>query len=186
MKTCNRCGEDRPLEQFYRNRGMRDGRINQCKACVSEASSRRYQADPEKKISAVRAYREANRDEVLARKADYNRRNAARFAQYWRDRRIANPELYADYSRRRRALRRDCTVAPVTASALAQKLDAYGHLCAYCGIRLSGDFHWDHWKPLSKGGPHMLANLFPSCPGCNLSKSVKWPFPAPRNFTKGA
>lgn len=32
-KHCTECGEEKPLDQFHRNHRMKDGHINQCKAC---------------------------------------------------------------------------------------------------------------------------------------------------------
>lgn len=36
----------KPLSNFYRMAGMRDGRRNGCKACNLAANKRRYDADP--------------------------------------------------------------------------------------------------------------------------------------------
>lgn len=33
MKTCNKCQEQKPFEEFYKHKMMKDGRHNQCKAC---------------------------------------------------------------------------------------------------------------------------------------------------------
>jgi len=48
----------------------------------------------------------------------------------------------------------------------------WGNKCWMC----EGPFeHVDHVKPLSKGGPHILANLRPACASCNASKNDRWP-----------
>ncbi len=44
--------------------------------------------------------------------------------------------------------------------------------CVYCGNPQTG---WDHVVALSRGGPHTLDNLVPSCARCNKSKSVRTP-----------
>lgn len=33
MKTCRTCGERKPLDAFFRNKPMPDGRVNHCKNC---------------------------------------------------------------------------------------------------------------------------------------------------------
>lgn len=33
MKTCRLCGEDKPLEQYHRNRIRKDGHGDRCKSC---------------------------------------------------------------------------------------------------------------------------------------------------------
>lgn len=39
-KTCTKCGEYKPLGQFYKGQGCRDGRRGNCKACASKADRR--------------------------------------------------------------------------------------------------------------------------------------------------
>lgn len=34
MKTCRDCGIELPLSEFYKNRNVRDGYLNQCKKCT--------------------------------------------------------------------------------------------------------------------------------------------------------
>jgi len=72
-KTCRLCGEDKPVEQFHRATGTRDGRRGECKTCFRELWKARYEADPER------------------------RRRAVLRAKAWQER---NPERYAEIQRR--------------------------------------------------------------------------------------
>lgn len=48
-KICKWCYEEKPIEQFNRNKAMPDGRINKCKACVylyEHERLKRNSADP--------------------------------------------------------------------------------------------------------------------------------------------
>jgi hypothetical protein len=73
-KTCRICGETKPLDDFYRMAGMRDGHRNECKACNLAQKKSRYDADPETHIERVTRWREANRE----RFNEFQRRNNAR------------------------------------------------------------------------------------------------------------
>lgn len=64
MKTCRKCGVGKSLDEFYAHRGMRDGRLNKCKACARGDVSRHKQANLDK----VRAY-DRRRSQEPERKA---------------------------------------------------------------------------------------------------------------------
>lgn len=67
------------------------------------------------------------------------------------------------------ARKRRCTTSTMRASAIEARVSVFGWQCAYC----NGPYqHLDHLKPLSRGGPHILANLRPSCARCNQRKSA--------------
>lgn len=34
MKKCFKCGEDKPLNEYYKHKDMHDGHINKCKSCT--------------------------------------------------------------------------------------------------------------------------------------------------------
>lgn len=75
-----------------------------------------------------------------------------------------------EHRRRRRARLQDAGIVPFTREQLAQRLACFSG-CWMCGEPAST---LDHVKPLSKGGPHMLANLRPACRPCNSAKSAHW------------
>ena len=148
-----------------------------------------YQANKDKwktnRIQAT-AWRLANQDRIkeyrIARRTEANAYNAVYSAAHpgswakWRER---NPEKARELGRnktaRYRARRAAVTVVLVTSEQLNQKLRYWGGKCWMCG----GAFeHWDHVKPISKGGAHILANLRPACASCNFHKHAKWPLGA--------
>lgn len=47
MKTCTKCGVEKPLEGFYKEKKAKDGRTSQCSVCLAEKSRRRYKNNPE-------------------------------------------------------------------------------------------------------------------------------------------
>ena len=68
-------------------------------------------------------------------------------------------------------------VGDVTAEDLTAKLEEHDNKCYICGIEFDEQVkvHWDHYRPIAKGGDHSLANLRPACEPCNQRKQSSWP-----------
>lgn len=56
MKYCKKCNTSKPLEDFYKHNGTKDGRHSVCSDCAKAAKKVRYDADPEKYLSRNRAH----------------------------------------------------------------------------------------------------------------------------------
>lgn len=98
--------------------------------------------------------------ERRARRAQWAEANKARMREYGR--------FHASLRRARVA---SLASVPFTLEQLDARMRYFGNKCWMCG----GAFeHVDHVKPLSKNGPHILANLRPACGRCNRSKSGRW------------
>ena len=69
-KQCSMCGEEKPLDAYYRNIDSRDGRTSKCKACSSIVHAQ---------------YKAENREKYLARKRKYNKEHKEERLQYKRD-----------------------------------------------------------------------------------------------------
>ena len=63
VKTCTKCGVEKPLGEFHANNSRRDGRQSACATCKNAYMAVRYAADP---------------DRFLARQATYKRSTAFR------------------------------------------------------------------------------------------------------------
>jgi len=46
MKHCKKCGEDKPLDQFHKNKSKHDGLTTYCKECWKEYERNRAKRDP--------------------------------------------------------------------------------------------------------------------------------------------
>jgi 5-methylcytosine-specific restriction endonuclease McrA len=176
-RRCGSCHQVLPLEQFNRSRSHRNGRTSRCRSC-SKAYNRRYhlehreqnltrsvrwhEANPERSAAIKRRYYEANRAAAIARTTAWKK---------------AHPVEKAERQRRDRARKLATTIARITPDLLAGKLAYWGWRCWLCGAEPTG---WDHVKPSTKGGPHILANLRPACQPCNTRKLNRWPFPTHR------
>lgn len=51
-KTCFKCDQTKPLEDFYKHKGMKDGRLNKCKDCTRKDTKE----NRDKNIDHYRAY----------------------------------------------------------------------------------------------------------------------------------
>jgi hypothetical protein len=78
MKTCRRCGEEKPLEDFYADSRNRDGRQSTCRLCVSEKKREWYSKDPEARRRQKSDYRKANPDQVRATRRRHYEANRER------------------------------------------------------------------------------------------------------------
>lgn len=46
VKACSKCKQEKPLGEFYRNRGKTDGRQSRCKTCMLEVQRQYAQTEP--------------------------------------------------------------------------------------------------------------------------------------------
>lgn len=72
-KRCNMCGIVKPLAEFHRKRGARDGRQPRCRPCNIEANKRWYRDHPEARARRMDDYAKARRLDNHQRILDYLR-----------------------------------------------------------------------------------------------------------------
>ncbi len=71
MKRCKKCGESKPLSDFYKAAGTRDGRRGECISCNLAAQAAKNRANPELNRQRVREWQQANPERVAAKHAEY-------------------------------------------------------------------------------------------------------------------
>jgi hypothetical protein len=125
MKTCKKCGVTKPLTEFYRMAGMRDGHRNECKACNLAAQAAKRHADPR-----------PNRERALRWNRDNPERVAAKAAAY----RVSGKKRISD---RRSHLKRRFGL---TLDQYDEMLQSQGGGCALCNRlpRPGKALHVDH------------------------------------------
>ena len=74
-KTCTKCGETKPLDDFHRNKTGAGGRRPDCKECVREYARRYYEENRDKVRERQRRYREENRDIINQEKKIHHAQN---------------------------------------------------------------------------------------------------------------
>ena len=107
MKTCTKCCETKPLDDFHRNRSSADGRNTRCRECVAEDKRRYYEANRDKLRERHRRYREGNRDKVLENSRRYYEENRDKVLERKRRRDEANRDKVLEYQRRYYEANRD-------------------------------------------------------------------------------
>lgn len=125
MKTCRKCGESKPLEDFYAMAGMRDGHRNECKACNLRAKAERHRRNPEPARVRAKQWARDNPERVAARTQKY--RDDGR-------RRINDPRYHLKKT------------FGLTVDQYDEMLRAQGGGCAICGRLPRPDIalHVDH------------------------------------------
>jgi hypothetical protein len=69
MKQCTKCGEQKPLSEFYKRKDRPIGVTSACKPCISLSK------DPDKRKLSWKKWREANPDKRKASKAAWDKAN---------------------------------------------------------------------------------------------------------------
>ena len=79
-KRCSKCGEVKPLNEYYKEKGCRDGHRPDCKACFSARARAWYRDNREHVIARVKQWRSENPDRARATQRAVNgrRKPAAR------------------------------------------------------------------------------------------------------------
>ncbi|MEU2002008.1 HNH endonuclease signature motif containing protein [Rhodococcus sp. NPDC019627] len=203
MKTCNRCKQEKPFEEFGKLTHAPDGLQYTCRGCRRSrqrayyAANReafaakgkvRYQENKEKILAVNKVWRDANPDkcrEYSRRHYEENKDSILDYQRRWADANRDKRRLYVKrYDEKHRAQHRaymavrngqitHSRVAKISPERIASRMTYFGNKCWMCG----GPFeHVDHVKPISKGGPHMLSNIRPACAPCNIKKGAKWPY----------
>ena len=123
VKTCSKCGEPKPLDDFHRAANMRDGHRNECKACFKAAAKARYNS--EVAVARVRRWQAANPERFAAYQAEYRNRP---------ERKRKMRDLY--YRR----------THGMSADEVDVMIEAQGGVCAICEERpdVEARLHVDH------------------------------------------
>lgn len=198
-KRCNICKIDKPIDQFYRKKGAKDGLQSRCKDCHRiwwrsygyQYEQQRRQRDPEYNERWL-AYKRSKDHEWREQNPD----KAREHSQHTTNRRSTDPALRAKYTkyereRRQKRQRADPTFhehlmdlakrgwhkrrAKLATTGGSYTRDEWRRLCTYYDHRCvccgqKRRLTVDHVIPLTKGGTSNINNLQPLCRSCNSKK----------------
>ncbi|MFH9712571.1 HNH endonuclease [Streptomyces luteogriseus] len=125
-------------------------------------------ANPDRKAQSNRQWHAENRERISERKRTYYTANRDRIIEASRRWAAENADKVRDKTHRRRAAIAEATTEPFTARDLRRDWEDHDlYDCFFCGGTLTDGYEVEHFYALSKGGPHALFNLVPSCAPCN-------------------
>lgn len=203
-KTCTKCGECKPLVDFWAMATSKDGFAWNCKTCARKTSAN-WRAENKDKLKISKAEHHAknrerynaksqawyaeNRGYASLKNKEYRQSHGEELRVYcveWRKRNLqksragvaayqaANPEMRKASRQNRRAKIRSAA-GTIKKSDVIRLLELQNGLCIACNTDVSGEYHIDHIYALTNGGDNSFGNLQLLCPACNLSKSAKHP-----------
>jgi len=194
MRECRKCHESFPETDFALTYSIKGGRRRVCKRCRQartnelypiHSSKRRttalasYYKNAAKYHERAKAWALANPEKVKQsrRATDAKRKNNDSRRKQRRETtkrlriqlRLKNPSLMrwreAQHGKRLRRL----AIRDLTQEQWRQRLEEFGHHCAYCwasDVKLTKD----HLIPITRGGQHTIDNIVPACQPCNTRK----------------
>lgn len=146
-KTCSRCGEVKPLEDFYKNKRDLSGRSSACRACIkakgSEPESRRSRREYQK------SYRRDNKEKIRAAKLLVRKNNPSLCRKRARAEYQRNREGYLKRSRENDQARPDKRRARGAVERALKRGTLAREPCTVCGKQKVEGHHEDYSKPLN-------------------------------------
>lgn len=184
-KACTKCGVEKSLEDFHRDKRGKAGRSARCKECARANARKHYaqnSSDPEfmkrrreQVARALKRWRAKNTDSIKTYMDAYREANRESIAEQSRRWRIANAQRVTEKNQRRRARLLDAFVAEVDREEIWTR-DA--GTCQLCGNAIDRSQPWphplsmtiDHIHPLALGGTHEPSNVQLAHAVCNSRK----------------
>lgn len=106
-KLCRGCGVTKPLEQFGKDPGKRDGRMSRCSECANAARRARYYANLDHEHERNREWYGQNREKKQATNRAWQQANPEKMREIWqassrrrKGTRTRDPRLFAEWKER--------------------------------------------------------------------------------------
>lgn len=190
-KICIVCKTSKKIDQFYKNRRSKDGRMSCCIECrkvfnrsdANKLAQKRFRQSDKGKAAqkkhnsyeARKAYqKEYEKTEVRKRiKKRYALSNKRKAAQK-RYRQSSKGKAADKKGHALRRAKKTQAGGSYTTSEWFDLCKFYGFLCLKCDdLFPSDELTVDHVKPISKGGTSFIHNLQPLCLNCNRIKGIQ-------------
>lgn len=200
-KKCTKCGIEKTIDEFYKDKKSKDGRKTDCKKCRLISVKKWVKDNPDKAKKNKSNWYQKNRERLRKEDAMHYKENAEKIKEnvrIWsennkeRKNRTTdrwhkmhpergrasrnkweklNPDKIA-ITKRNRYLREINSGDIWTPEQETELINDYCNRCAYCGKYLDHPTI-DHVIPLFSGGNNSMENIVPACTSCNSSKGKK-------------
>lgn len=191
MKTCNKCGIEKELHCFGKNKAMKDGLHSSCKECINSINKAFAEANPKAKKEYSRKWIQNNKEKHSANNKQWiqnNRDKSSEYSKKWQDK---NKEAVVAYRKeyklnnrasctalenKRRASKLLRTPNWLTEEHLEQIRTEY-KLASWCTKVMGEPYEVDHIVPLqgkNVSGLHVPWNLQVISKVDNARKNNKW------------
>jgi len=186
-KTCTKCGADKDLSEYHRDKSRKTGYTESCKDCKNAVIAKYIQSHRKEAAARARKYRADNYEEVVRKQKEYRDKNKEKInkrkseaykkltkEQYRKmlDRQNRwnqeNKEIIKERKMRRKILKLSNGIFNILPKEIKR---LYNSECVFC--KNKNDITLDHVIPLTRGGTHSVGNLQPLCKSCNSSKNNK-------------
>ena len=170
-KACTKCKEIKPLSEFWKEKGTKDGFKCWCKSCRNKLA---------------RKWRTKNKDRINKELRDWYKSNPGKNKEYHDKWIVDNVEKTKENSKRYKSNNKDKvrendrnrrarikkSKGIITKEEWSAVLEKHGNKCLCCG-RTDVKMTMDHVKPIFIGGSHTVDNVQPLCLSCNSKKHIK-------------
>ena len=149
MKTCRKCGETKPLTEFYKKSSAKDGHANHCKSCV-----KKYQQENKEAINErYKQYYQKNKEAIAERKRHHREENREAFLE--RERRYKQENREAINERQRRYVEKRKTNQPGCVYQIINSVNGR----VYVGQTTRGELRWVQHRSSLRGNRHDSPHL---------------------------
>lgn len=178
------------LKRYFNGKVCKNGEVAErltstsnclCHKCreVKNAQNNAYYHSVKNEEWFVSSGKERRREKA-AEKSEYDRQyreeNRERLAKITREWARKNPDKVKAIKHSYKARRRHKEASGASTQELSEWAICQKKVCYWCLEKCDGEYHIDHYVPLSKGGKHEIDNLVIACPTCNIRKNAKDPY----------
>lgn len=153
FKRCSKCGETKPVSEFYHHFRQSDGYVAKCKDCM-KSLAKQYTANRDTVIAITSEMTAEELEAALKRNAkvevgkehranwrrEYAKANQNHIEEMQRERKLKNPDIYSQRARRRN-LKKSYGLTPDKYEKLVSRQNGR---CAICGCQPEKPLYVDH------------------------------------------